>query len=75
MRKTKPKPRDGVPAEEKEMIFERGVGKNTGLGSALSQEILSITGITIRETDEPGKGARFDMTVPNGAWRSTGNGA
>lgn len=57
------------------MIFERGFGKNTGLGSALSQEILSITGITIREIDEPGKGARFDMTVPNEAWRSTGNGS
>jgi len=60
---------NGVPAEEKEKIFERGFGKNTGLGLALSQEILSITGITIRETGEPGKGARFEMTVPKGAWR------
>ena len=60
---------DGVPAEEKEKIFERGFGKNTGLGLALSREILDITGITIRETGEPGKGARFEMTVPKGAWR------
>jgi len=61
----------GVPAEEKEKIFERGFGKNTGLGLTLSKEILSITGITIRETGEPGRGARFEMTVPKGAYRLT----
>ncbi len=60
---------DGVVAEEKEKIFERGFGKNTGLGLALSREILAITGITIRETGEPGKGARFEMVVPKGMWR------
>jgi signal transduction histidine kinase len=60
---------DGVPTDEKEKIFERGFGKNTGLGLALSREILSITGITIRETGEPGKGARFEMVVPDGMWR------
>ena len=60
----------GVVAGENEMIFERGFGKNTGLGLALSREILSITGITIRETGEPGKGARFEMTVQKGAYRS-----
>jgi signal transduction histidine kinase len=60
---------DGVVAEEKEKIFERGFGKNTGLGLALSREILDITGITIIETGEPGKGARFEMTVPEGMWR------
>jgi PAS domain S-box-containing protein len=66
---------DGVPAKEKEKIFERGFGKNTGLGLALSREILDITGITIRESGEPGVGARFEMTVPKGAWHMTGNGA
>ncbi len=59
----------GVPAVEKEKIFIRGFGKNTGLGLFLSSEILDITGITIRETGEPGKGARFEMTVPKGMWR------
>jgi PAS domain S-box-containing protein len=66
---------DGIVAEEKERIFERGFGKNTGLGLALSKEILDITGITISETGEPGKGARFEMAVPRGAWRFTGDGA
>jgi PAS domain S-box-containing protein len=60
---------DGVVAGDKEMIFERGFGKNTGLGLALSREILTITGITIRETGKPGNGARFEMTVPKGAYR------
>jgi signal transduction histidine kinase len=63
---------EGVVAGEKEKIFERGFGKNTGLGLALSREILSITGITITETGGPGKGARFEMTLPKGAWRNTG---
>ena len=65
---------DGVVAAEKEKIFERGFGKNTGLGLALSREILLITGITIRETGGPGQGARFEITVPKGAWRMVGNG-
>jgi PAS domain S-box-containing protein len=64
----------GIPTDEKEKIFERGFGKNTGLGLSLSREILSITGITIRETGEPGKGARFEITVPKGMSRVTGTG-
>jgi PAS domain S-box-containing protein len=60
---------NGVPAKEKENIFERGFGKNTGMGLFLAREILNITGITIRETGEPGKGARFEITVPKEAYR------
>ncbi|MDO9549833.1 MAG: PAS domain-containing sensor histidine kinase [Methanoregula sp.] len=60
---------NGVPAKEKERIFDRGFGKNTGLGLALSREILDITDITIRETGEPGNGARFEITVPKGMWQ------
>ena len=59
----------GVPAEVKEKIFVRGFGINTGLGLALSREILDISGITLKETGEPGKGARFEMTVPKGVYR------
>jgi len=60
---------DGVPAGEKEKIFDRGYGKNTGFGLTLAREILDITGITIKECGEPGKGARFEMTVPRTAYR------
>ncbi|HXX55803.1 MAG TPA: PAS domain S-box protein [Methanoregula sp.] len=62
---------DGVVLTDKERIFDRGFGKNTGFGLAISREILDITGITIRETGEPGKGARFEMTVPREAYRIT----
>jgi len=65
----------GVPAGDKEKIFERGFGKNTGLGLFLCREILSITGITIRETGEPGRGARFEMVVPKGAYNPAGRNA
>jgi len=59
----------GVPPADKERIFAQGVGKNTGFGLAISREILDITGITIRETGEAGKGARFEITVPSGKHR------
>jgi PAS domain S-box-containing protein len=59
----------GVPVPEKEKIFRQGYGKNTGLGLFLSREILSTTGITISETGEPGRGARFGMRVPKGGYR------
>lgn len=59
----------GVPQEMKNRIFYRGVGKNTGYGLFLAREILSITGITIEETGEEGKGARFEILVPPKAWR------
>ena len=61
----------GIPADEKEQIFERGYGKNTGLGLFLAREILAITGIAIAETGEPGKGARFEIRVPEGMYRCT----
>ncbi|MDD1686077.1 PAS domain S-box protein [Methanoregula sp.] len=63
---------EGVPVDEKEQIFERGFGKNTGMGLFLAREILSITGITITENGVPGKGARFEITVLNGKYRVVG---
>jgi signal transduction histidine kinase len=59
----------GIPTDEKDAIFKRQFYKNAGLGLFLSQEILAMTNFSIRETGEPGKGARFEITVPKGAWR------
>jgi len=59
----------GISYADKGRLFTKGFGKNTGLGLFLSREILLITGITIQETGEPGKGARFEITVPKGAYR------
>ncbi len=55
---------EGVPVNEKERIFERGHGRNTGLGLYLSREILATTGMTITESGRPGIGARFEIRVP-----------
>ena len=62
----------GVAQAEKPMIFRRGVGKNTGLGLFLTTEILSISGMTIQETGEEGKGARFEISVPLNGFRHGG---
>jgi PAS domain S-box-containing protein len=59
----------GIPDGEKELLFTRGFGKNTGLGLFLIREILAITGISIRETGEPGHGSRFEIIVPERAFR------
>ncbi|QXO94600.1 PAS domain S-box protein [Methanospirillum purgamenti] len=59
----------GVPIIDKNQIFERGFGKNTGHGLFLVREILSLTGITIQESGVPGKGARFEIIVPSGSYR------
>lgn len=59
----------GVPAGVKEKIFRREYYRNTGYGLFLAQEILGITGISIKETGEPGRGARFEIHVPGDACR------
>ncbi len=59
----------GVADDEKERIFERGHGRNTGLGLYLAREILGITGASIAEEGVPGAGARFVVNFPPGAWR------
>ncbi len=59
----------GIPDSQKEVIFSQGYGVTKGMGLFLVREILSITGITIHETGEPGSGARFEMTVPGGVYQ------
>ncbi|MEA2033895.1 MAG: PAS domain S-box protein, partial [Euryarchaeota archaeon] len=59
----------GIPAKMKERIFGDGFGRHTGYGLFLVQEILAITGISIQETSEEGKGACFEIIVPNDVWR------
>jgi signal transduction histidine kinase len=61
----------GIPMENKEKIFEQGFGKNHGYGLFMAREILAITGLTIRECGEPGKGVRFEIHVPKTMYRLT----
>jgi len=59
----------GVPEENKEIIFERGFGKNTGYGLFLTREILSISDIVITERGTFGTNCRFEILVPKGKFR------
>jgi PAS domain S-box-containing protein len=60
----------GIPQEKKESIFLRSDGAHTSVrGLFFVREILDITGIAITETGEPGKGARFEMTVPKSCYQ------
>jgi signal transduction histidine kinase len=63
----------GIPYSAKEKIFHREYYRSTGYGLYLSQEILSITGISIRETGEPEQGARFELIIPKGSYRRESN--
>jgi len=63
----------GVPADMKENIFNRRYEEKKGMGLFLAREILSITNITIVENGEPGKGARFEISVPKEAYRFVGD--
>ncbi|HOI58810.1 MULTISPECIES: response regulator [unclassified Methanoculleus] len=65
----------GVARDEKEKIFTYAHGMNTGLGLFLAREILAITGIAIKETGVPGKGARFEIRCPAEVIRVDGRGA
>jgi signal transduction histidine kinase len=59
----------GISQHDKQYLFQKGFGRHTGLGLFLSQEILAITGLTIRETGEPGTGVRFEILMPKGTYR------
>ena len=58
----------GIPRDQKERIFEIGFGRHTGYGLYLAREILAIAGFSIRETGDPGRGARFDIHIPRGRY-------
>ncbi len=61
----------GIPFDEKIRIFDRVVGDGK-FGLFFVSEFLTISGMTIIENGVPGKGARFEITVPKGAYRFTG---
>lgn len=60
----------GIATSDKKMIFSHEYGLSASHGLFLSEEILSVTGISIRETGIPGEGARFEMHFPKGSIRA-----
>jgi signal transduction histidine kinase len=59
----------GIPLNEKENVFVRGYGNNTGQGLFFVQSLLALTGITIQERGKPGKGVRFELRIPANQFR------
>jgi len=59
----------GIPIKEKESIFVKGYGSNTGQGLFFVKSLLAMTGISIEETGKPGKGARFELRIRSNQFR------
>jgi len=56
----------GISKDAKPKLFNEGftTGKGSGHGLYLIREIMDVYGWTIDETGEPGKGARFTISIP-----------
>ena len=59
----------GIPENKRKDLFTKSFGKMTGFDLFFVHDILDIYGMKIEETGEPGKGARFEIIVPKGAYR------
>ncbi|HUK85334.1 MAG TPA: PAS domain-containing sensor histidine kinase [Candidatus Acidoferrum sp.] len=56
----------GVPFENKQSLFKEGfsTGGSTGFGLFLTKKMIDVYGWLIQEVGEPGKGAKFVITIP-----------
>jgi PAS domain S-box-containing protein len=60
----------GIKTENKEAIFDLQTGDVSHAGLFIAREILSVTGMTLQETGEYGKGACFEINVPETMYRT-----
>ena len=60
----------GISPDEKPRLFVQSSGNEKALGLFLAQTILEITGLTIRESGEYKKGARFEIIIPMEGFRT-----
>jgi PAS domain S-box-containing protein len=60
----------GIPDTDKERIFQPGFGKHTGYGLSIARDVLAITGMEIHERGTFREGARFEIRVPPGKFRT-----
>lgn len=58
----------GIPKSDKDKIFTKGFGNNTGFGMFLIREILALTGISIKEIGQEASGACFEIKIPKGSY-------
>ncbi|MDD1693759.1 MAG: PAS domain S-box protein [Methanoregula sp.] len=59
----------GFSAEEKSQLFDLQNDGSGNRGLFIAREILSLTDISLSETGEPGKGACFELRVPETYYR------
>ena len=64
----------GIPFDQKLQIFDRVIGGDGKFGLFFVREYLSLFCMTISEKGEPGKGARFEIFIPKGAYRFASRG-
>lgn len=53
----------GIDPKIKPRLFSKGAGNSTGLGLYLIQRICDIYNWTVKENGEPGKNARFEISI------------
>jgi len=53
-------------------FFLKSPGIISGFDLFFVHDVLEISGMEITETGEPGKGVRFEIRVPRGAFRFAG---
>jgi signal transduction histidine kinase len=55
---------DGIPASERDRVFEKGYSEagGTGFGLAIVERIVDAHGWSVRVTDGPAGGTRFEIT-------------
>jgi PAS domain S-box-containing protein len=59
----------GIEDHDKETIFSQGYGRNTGYGLFYSRELASVMGFSIEENGVFGRGARFEIRIPEEKFR------
>jgi PAS domain-containing protein/GNAT superfamily N-acetyltransferase len=58
----------GIPDTQKNLLFSQR-SETYGCGLFLAHEILTLTGVSVRETGISGKGTRFEILVPPKGYR------
>lgn len=64
----------GIPESKKQEIFEYDSGGHKGIGLFICSQIVGVSGMTIVETGEEGRGARFEIHIPAACYRVEGSG-
>jgi PAS domain S-box-containing protein len=65
----------GISDANKPKLFEAGftTGKGSGLGLSMIKKMIEVYGWTITEEGEPGKGAKFTLTIPKNSQKGKEN--